>query len=90
MSEFNNLLENRRKPPKRSKTKILVFFVIFVFLVLGVVFEQKVKNWLKQILEWIKENPYKGPFVLSFLYIILTILMFPASILTLGAGFAFQ
>ena len=48
-------------------------------------------NWyIQEFIEWLEENPLSGPFVLSIIYIFCSILFVPGSILTLGAGFAFN
>jgi uncharacterized membrane protein YdjX (TVP38/TMEM64 family) len=54
------------------------------------VFVLPVKDWLTNLLDWLRGlGTWKGPILLVLIYIPLTVLMVPGTIPTLGAGFAF-
>ena len=45
---------------------------------------------MEDLINWIADNPALGAFVLAGLYVVATIFFIPGSILTLGAGWAFN
>ena len=40
------------------------------------------------MIEWVRENPVLGPFLLSIVYVVATVFCLPGIILTLGTGYA--
>lgn len=64
--------------------------VLLVIIILIAVFRAQVAAGTSAFLEWIREHPYGGPLVFILAYIIATIFWIPGSLLTLGAGWAFQ
>lgn len=69
--------------------KILLALLVLLAIVLCLLFLPWAE-WLGDFLEWVEYLGIWGPILLCELYIACTILMIPGSILTLGAGFAFQ
>ena len=68
----------------------IVLLVIVVLIVVAIVFRSQILEILQDFLEWVKENPVLGPIILCIVYIFCTVLFVPGSILTIGAGFAFN
>lgn len=68
-------------------------WILGIVLLVGISFvvthTGEVKEWLQQFLEWVQQLGFWGAASLAVLYAVAVVFMFPASILTLGAGFAF-
>jgi uncharacterized membrane protein YdjX (TVP38/TMEM64 family)/MoaA/NifB/PqqE/SkfB family radical SAM enzyme/SAM-dependent methyltransferase len=57
--------------------------------VLGLVFRGRLENWLGAFVVWTQDLGAIGAVVFAAFYVLATVLMFPGSILTLGAGLLF-
>ena len=69
---------------------MLILLVLVVIIILVIVYADQVAAYIEDFLTWIEENPVLGPAILALLYIVATVAFIPGSILTLGAGWAFQ
>ncbi|KAH1081335.1 hypothetical protein J1N35_021096 [Gossypium stocksii] len=68
----------------------IVFSLLFLVATASVLLVLPIEKIVKGFLFWVKEDLGQwGPFVLALSYIPLTILVVPASILTLGGGYLF-
>ena len=73
---------------KQSNIKIIVLVVVAAALVTaGILFD--VNTYLRQLLDWIRDQGMVGVLVFAAVYIAATVLFIPGSILTLGAGFVY-
>jgi uncharacterized membrane protein YdjX (TVP38/TMEM64 family) len=70
--------------------RIIIAFVLLITVTLVIAYRKPIEVVLEVFLEWIRDHPYEGPLVLSLAYIIATVCWIPGSILTLGAGWAFN
>ena len=68
----------------------LILLIIIVAIILVIVFSKEVKQGLTDFIQWIADHKVSGPLILSLVYIAATIFFIPGSILTLGAGYAFN
>lgn len=50
----------------------------------------KVYEILQEILEWIRLHDFLGPIILIFVVVLSTLAFIPGTLLTLGAGWAFE
>ena len=64
--------------------------ILIVAIVLSIVYRDKISEVLQSFTDWIRKHKALGPIVLLLVYIVTTIAFIPGSILTLGAGWAFQ
>jgi uncharacterized membrane protein YdjX (TVP38/TMEM64 family) len=69
------------------KIGIFILFLIAIGLLLLFL---PWESWLGDFLSWIEALGVWGPILLAELYVICTVCFVPGSILTIGAGFAFQ
>ncbi|MFP4431489.1 MAG: TVP38/TMEM64 family protein [Spirochaetota bacterium] len=72
----------------KSRTRVILLLVPAVVLVAAGYFLE-VPRYLRQLLDWIDSIGAVGPIVFIVLYILVTVLLVPGSILTLGAGALF-
>ncbi len=76
-----------------DKSKQLVFKIISVvsvlLFILILIWSLPVTDWLNQFNNWVKDLGPIGFVVFSLTYIILTVLLIPGSVLTIGGGFIF-
>lgn len=73
------------------KDWLKIGLVLLVFIVIGLLLIfLPWENWLGYFLTWVDYLGVWGPILLAELYVFCTILFVPGSILTIGAGFAFQ
>lgn len=80
-----------RQPNRRLRIFVLVTLaVILLFLVIDAMTEQRVKKASVGFVAWVAEHPFLGILAVIIVYIFATVLFVPASILTLGTGFAFR
>lgn len=71
-----------------SRIKLIVFIVAAAALVTaGILLD--VNTYLRQLLDWIREQGFVGVVVFAAVYIAATVFFVPGSILTLGAGFVY-
>jgi uncharacterized membrane protein YdjX (TVP38/TMEM64 family) len=74
----------------RSRWSVkLILFILVLGTVAAVLWLLPVKNYLISALEWTKGLGVWGPVFVILFYIIACVLLLPASIITLGAGFLF-
>lgn len=72
----------------KSSLKVVVLLVIAAALITaGIIFD--VNTYLRELLDWVREQGVLGVIVFAGVYIIATVLFIPGSILTLGAGFVY-
>ena len=69
--------------------KLVVLLLLVVSLVLALVFLPW-PQWLGLFLTWVDSLGVWGPILLAEMYVFCTVFFVPGSILTIGAGFAFQ
>lgn len=72
----------------KSKTRLIVLLLIAVGLIVAGYFLE-VPRYLRQLLDWIDGIGPTAPIVFIAIYIVVTVLFVPGSILTLGAGALF-
>jgi uncharacterized membrane protein YdjX (TVP38/TMEM64 family) len=72
----------------KSRTRVILLLVLAVALVAAGYFLE-VPRYLRQLLDWIDSIGAIGPIFFIVLYILVTVLLVPGSILTLGAGALF-
>ncbi len=77
----------RRKRSGEALRVVILVVAAAALLALGAYFE--VPQYLRQALDWIDGLGFIGPMVFILLYILVTVLFVPGSILTLGAGAVF-
>lgn len=58
--------------------------------VLLIVFKDTVGEALEFICDWMQDNQFLGPFVLSMIFIVATPLMVPGLLMTAGTGYIMQ
>lgn len=67
-------------------------WVAIAVIIVGAVFAIRllpINDWIQLLLAWVDGAGVWGPVVFAFVYVAATVFLLPASILTLGAGFAF-
>ena len=64
--------------------------ILVAVLVLAIIFRNEVKEFTKQFLEWLRDNPVIGPVILTCVYILATLFFIPGSLLTIGGAVALQ
>jgi uncharacterized membrane protein YdjX (TVP38/TMEM64 family) len=69
--------------------RILGFLFLLTALVCSVLFFAPLQEWLTGVLHWIEDLGLGGLVLLVVVYIVGTVLFFPGSIITLGAGAIF-
>lgn len=69
--------------------KVGIFLIIVIAICLLLLFLPW-EEWLGYFLSWVDSLGVWGPILLAEMYVICTICFVPGSILTIGAGFAFQ
>ena len=74
------------------KDWLKVLFVLFLitFFTLAIVFSDTTTKIFTGFLNWMSDNIILGSLVYIFVYALVTVLMIPGSIFTLGAGFVFN
>lgn len=68
----------------------LGLFLVFVALILIAIFVFQIHKKLDDILDWIRDHKAPGFFIFAGTYTLLTALLIPGSILSIGAGFVFD
>lgn len=68
----------------------MIIVLLILAIILAFVFRAQVSEGLQSFATWIRNHKVLGPVLLMLAYIITTIAFIPGSILTLGAGWAFQ
>ena len=71
-------------------TKAIIGLVLVLVIALVIVYRTQVATQLTLFMTWLSEHPVLGPFLLVIVYIIATVFFIPGSILTVGAGYAFN
>ena len=67
----------------------LILFVTAATAVVAAIALLPVGEWMRRLVEWIEGAGLVGAVVYAATYIVATVLVLPASLLTLGAGFAY-
>jgi phosphotransferase system glucose/maltose/N-acetylglucosamine-specific IIC component len=85
--------QNEEETKKKCNWKAWIIRLIIVLLIAGfaiwaIIDSDRLTDWFESFIDWIRDNPILGPFILIIVYIIATVLFLPGIILTLGAGFA--
>lgn len=70
--------------------RIIIVLVMLLAAILAYVFRDFIQENIEKFLDWIRQNPYSGPIMMTLVYIVATLLFIPGSILTLGSGWALQ
>ena len=70
--------------------RIAILTAIILIAVLAIIFSDQVSQVLSSFLDWVRTHKLLGPLLLALVYILATVCFIPGSILTLGAGWAFQ
>ena len=85
------MIDNIKSWTWKTWLRLLLLIVLIVIIILVVtIFRHQVADGLKDFLLWIEKISYWGPLILCLVYIPSTVFFIPGSILTLGAGFAFN
>mgnify|MGYP006274231167 FL=1 len=75
---------------RASRWKLIVLAVgVIALLVVGIVFQQQVREVLEAFVKWTRDLGPIGAVIFGVVYALATVLMMPGSILTLGAGLLF-
>ena len=68
----------------------VIILAIIAAIVCVIIYFKQVKAGMESLVTWISKNPTSGAFILVGMYVVATVLFIPGSILTLGAGWAFN
>jgi len=68
---------------------IALAVVVMALLTVGIVFQQQVREVLEALVKWTRDLGAVGAVVFGVAYALVTVLMMPGSILTMGAGLLF-
>jgi hypothetical protein len=73
------------------RTVVCVFLSLLIILVIcDASTTRYLESWTVQLLQWVMDHPWWGSIAIIVVYIIASILFVPASILTIGTGYAFH
>ena len=64
--------------------------IIVALVVVALIYRKEIGKEIESALTFIKENPVSGPLLLVGFCIAGTVILFPAFLITIGAGWAFQ
>lgn len=78
----------KKQDSKATMWKLIALGVVVLGLFVAAKF-LPVEDWLKGFNEWVAQLDVAGVFIFIGVYALASVLLFPASILTIGAGFAF-
>jgi hypothetical protein len=93
ITEYAPNSSRTRVQPERRWLRVVVLTALAVFLTLilyDALTEQRVKKASVGFVGWIEIHPFLGVLAVILAYIVATVLFVPASVLTLGTGFAFR
>ena len=76
-------------PKKHGRWTLLIILATALIALFTIVKFLPVKDYFISLLEWVKELGMWGPVVVAAVYIPACVLLFPGSVLTMGAGFLF-
>ena len=85
--------ENKEKEKKHWSYWVIrgvIILAIIAAIVFVIIYFKQVKAGMESLVTWISKNPTSGAFILVGMYVVATVLFIPGSILTLGAGRAFN
>jgi uncharacterized membrane protein YdjX (TVP38/TMEM64 family) len=74
---------------RSSLVRLVALLLLLAAAICSVVFFAELRQWLADVLEEIETLGFWGPVWLVLIYIVGTVLCFPGSVLTLGAGAIF-
>jgi hypothetical protein len=87
------IMPQMRRQPERRRLRVAVLTALAVILALllaDALTEQRVKKASIDFVGWVEEHPFLGVIAVILAYIVATVLFVPASVLTLGTGYAFR
>jgi hypothetical protein len=93
ITEYRPASPGARVQPERRRLRVAVLTALAVFLGLilyDALTEERVKKASVDFVGWVEDHPFLGILAVILAYIVATVLFVPASVLTLGAGFAFR
>jgi uncharacterized integral membrane protein len=93
ITEYSPTSPRIRVQPERRWLRVAVLTALAVFLALilyDAFTEQRVKKASVDFVGWVEEHPFLGVIAVILAYIVATVLFVPASVLTLGTGYAFR
>ena len=64
--------------------------VLLVIASLAIVYRSQVSTAIQDFLTWVENHRVTGPVILALVDAVCTVCLVPGSVLTLGAGWAFQ
>ncbi|HEC00442.1 MAG TPA: hypothetical protein ENI91_01990, partial [Sphingomonadales bacterium] len=69
--------------------KAIIKLVLIIGLLIGASIIWPVNEWMQAMIVWVKASGVWGVAAFAVIYIISTVMLIPASLLTLGAGFIY-
>jgi hypothetical protein len=93
ITEYRPASPRIRVQPERRWLRVAVLTALAVFLGLilyDALTEQRVKKASVDFVGWVEDHPFLGVLAVILAYIVATVLFVPASVLTLGTGYAFR
>jgi hypothetical protein len=93
ITEYAPTSSRTRVQPERRWLRVAIISALAVFLALilyDALTEQRVKKASVGFVGWVEYHPFLGVLAVIVAYIVATVLFVPASVLTLGTGFAFR
>jgi hypothetical protein len=93
ITEYRPTSPRIREQTERRWLRVAVLTALAVFL--GLILydastEQRVKIASVDFIGWVEDHPFLGVLAIILAYIVATVLFVPASVLTLGTGYAFR
>ena len=76
-------------PAKKGFPWKLVIILLLVAVLFSLQFFLPLKEWMGQLSDWIKSLGFWAPFAYIAAYVVVTVLLLPASVLTLASGVIF-
>ena len=70
--------------------RLIIIGVLLLLVVLAIVYRSEVSKAIQDFLTWVQNHRVSGPLILALVYVVCTVCLVPGSLLTLGAGWAFQ
>mmetsp|Transcript_26005 Transcript_26005/g.38428 ORF Transcript_26005/g.38428 Transcript_26005/m.38428 type:complete len:315 (-) Transcript_26005:74-1018(-) len=91
-SNETNYVDIKESKLRCSRKKLLgcLFLVFIILIIVDSTTTRFIASSINGFLEWIESHPILGLFGFIAIYVVCTVLFIPASILTVGAGFAFS
>jgi len=83
------MINEQQRAPRSAIGRVIALIVIIVAVFLATRF-LPVQQWLRSFNDWVGQMGTAGIFIFIAVYAVATVLLAPGSILTIGAGFAFD